>query len=89
MKFKPNGDRVLVQQDAPVTETEQGIVMPNASAIEKPVGVVVAVGPAAKAFKVGTRVFFTSYTGVRVEIDESEYLLFKADDLLGSIDGTD
>lgn len=87
MKFQPNGSRVLVLPDKAEELTQNGVIIPGAAQIEKPTGEVVAVGPEVKAektFKTGDKVLFIRYTGSEVVDEGVTYLLFDAEDLLGT-----
>jgi len=94
-KFKPIGDRVLVE---PVEEKEQvrgGIIIPD-SAKEKPQEArVIALGTGKKGedgkvlpfeVKVGDRVLISKYGGTEVKIEEKKYTLVREDDILGVLD---
>lgn len=88
MKLKPNGSRILVLPDEAMTKTEQGVIIAPTAAIQKPTGVVVAVGSevkAEKSFKVGDVVLFTRYTATEVDLDGVTHLLFDAEDILGTV----
>jgi chaperonin GroES len=92
MKFKPLGDRILVQRTEAEEEVRGGIVIPD-TAKEKPQeGVVVAVGDGRvldsgdrveMAVKTGDRVLFGKYGGTETTIDDVEYLILREDDVLG------
>jgi chaperonin GroES len=92
MKFKPLGDRILVQRTEAEEEVRGGIVIPD-TAKEKPQeGVVVAVGDGRvldsgdrveMAVKTGDRVLFGKYGGTETSIDDVEYLILREDDVLG------
>ena len=94
MKFKPLGDRILVQRTEAEEEVRGGIVIPD-TAKEKPQeGVVVAVGDGRvldsgdrveMAVKTGDRVLFGKYGGTETTIDDVEYLILREDDVLGII----
>lgn len=92
MKFKPLGDRVLVQ---PIKENEQqkgGIIIPD-SAKEKPQqGKVVALGTGKKdddgkdvpfSVKVGDTVLMPKYGGTEIKLDDVEYQILREEDILG------
>ncbi|MEO0454715.1 MAG: co-chaperone GroES [Verrucomicrobiota bacterium] len=92
IKFKPMGDRVLVE---PIEEKETksgGIIIPD-TAKEKPQeGKIVALGTGKKddqgeviAFEVkkGDTVLFSKYGGTEVTIDGGKYLIMREDDILG------
>lgn len=96
-KFKPLGDRVLIE---PLKEDEQktsgGIIIPD-SAKEKPMqGKVVAVGPGGRKddgeripmeVKVGDRVLYGKYSGTEVKINGVEHLIMRESDIFGIIEG--
>jgi chaperonin GroES len=96
-KFRPLGDRVLVE---PVDESEQktagGIIIPD-SAKEKPIqGKVVAVGPGSRKddgeripmeLKKGDRVLYGKYSGTEVKINGTEQLIMRESDVYGVIEG--
>lgn len=86
MKFKPLKDRVFVSYSDEAEKTSGGIYVPD-TAKEKPQkGKVEAVGPEAKELKVGDVVFFDRYSGSKVNIDNTEYLIIKEEDILGIIE---
>ncbi|MDR0533274.1 MAG: co-chaperone GroES [Verrucomicrobiales bacterium] len=95
IKFKPVGDRVLVQ---PIEEQEVkkgGIIIPD-TAKEKPQeGKIVALGSGKKddagkliPFEVskGDRVLYSKYGGTEVSLDGDKYLILREDDILGVIE---
>ncbi len=85
MKFKPLKDRVFVSYSDDVEKTTGGIYVPD-TAKEKPQkGKVEASGPEVKELKVGDTVFFDRYSGSKVNIDNTEYLIIKEEDVLGII----
>ena len=94
LNIKPLGDRVLVE---PVEEKETkkgGIIIPD-SAKEKPTeGIVRALGTGKTdddgkkvpfEVKVGDRVLISKYGGTEIKLDEKEYKLLNADDILAVI----
>ncbi|MDO9067967.1 MAG: co-chaperone GroES [Desulfocucumaceae bacterium] len=92
--IKPLGDRVLVKP-AEVKETKKGgIIIPD-TVKEKPMeGEVVAAGPGkisdsgtrmAMDLKAGDKVLYGKYSGTEVKIDDVEYLIMNADDILAVI----
>ncbi|MFO1522234.1 MAG: co-chaperone GroES [Kiritimatiellia bacterium] len=92
MKFKPLGDRVLVE---PIKESDVkkgGIIIPD-SAKEKPQqGKVIAVGTGKQdkdgkiiAFnvKVGDTVLMPKYGGTEIKLDGKDYQIMREEDILG------
>lgn len=89
VKFKPSGDRVLVEPAAAEEKTASGIIIPD-SAKEKPQrGKVVAVGSGKKdepiQLKVGDVVLYGKYSGTELPIDGKEYLIMKEADIFGTL----
>ena len=92
---KPLGDRVLVQ---PLEEKEVkkgGIIIPD-SAKEKPTeGIVVALGTGKTddngkkvpfEIKKGDRVLVSKYGGTEVKVNDKDYKIFNADDIIAIIE---
>ncbi len=94
-KLQPLGDRIVVIRDESSDITAGGIVLPE-SAKDKPArGKVVSVGDgkllsdgSRGSFQVkkGDRVLFSSYAGETIEIDDTEYLLMREDDVLAVLE---
>lgn len=93
MKFKPLGDRILVQRaEEEDQKSAGGIIIPD-TAKEKPSrGKVVEVGPGAMKedgtrsdmeLKKGDEVLFGKYSGTDVNVDGEEYLIMRESDVLG------
>jgi len=95
INLKPLGDRVLVE---PVEEKETkkgGIIIPD-TAKEKPTeGIVRALGTGKLddngkkvpfEVKVGDRVLVSKYGGTEIKLNDKEYKLLNADDILGVIE---
>ena len=83
VKFKPLKDRVFVSYTEELGKTAGGLFIPD-SAKEKPQsGKVEAVGDEVKQLKVGDKVLFDRYSGSKINIDNTEYLIVKEEDVLG------
>ncbi len=95
MKFKPLKDRVLVKYSDEPEKSAGGIYIPD-TAKEKPQkGEIIAVGPGKVTedgklqkmeVKVGDTVLFEKYSGSKINIDDTEYLIIREDDILGIIE---
>jgi chaperonin GroES len=91
-KFRPLGDRILVEPMAAETKTKGGIISPD-TAGEKPTrGKVVAVGPGARAedgrvmqldVKVGDVVLYGKWSGTEVKLDGKDFVIMKESDVFG------
>ncbi len=89
MKFKPLGNRVLVERIDEPEKTPSGIIIPD-NAKEKPLeGNVLAIGPEVEEeghIKVGDRVVFAKYSGTDITIEGIDYLILQTDDILGLLE---
>jgi chaperonin GroES len=91
MKIRPLQDRILIKRVDEEETTSGGIIIPD-SAKEKPQeGQVVAVGPgktldsgevAEPGVKAGDRILFSKYAGTDVNVDGSEHIIIREDDVL-------
>ncbi len=83
MKIKPLGERIVVKPLEQEEKTEGGIYLPDTASKDKPQrGEVIAVGPDFKGVKKGDKVIFAKYGGTEIKIEEEEYLVLGADDVL-------
>ena len=92
MKFKPLKDRILVKYSDEPEKSAGGLYIPD-TAKEKPQkGEVIAVGTGKitddgklqkMEIKVGDNVLFEKYSGSKINIDETDYLIIREDDVLG------
>ena len=88
MKFKPLGERALVQIVEREETTASGIVLPD-TAKEKPqTAEVVAVGQFENGVKVpeGDVIVFAKYSGTEISLDGEDYMILDADDILGIVE---
>lgn len=92
MKFKPLKDRILVKYSDEPEKSAGGLYIPD-TAKEKPQkGEVIAVGSGKitddgkvqkMEIKIGDNVLFEKYSGSKIVIDDTEYLIIREDDVLG------
>ncbi len=93
--LRPLGDRLIVEAKQHEETTRSGIVLPD-TAKEKPQrGVVLAVGPG-RLLDNGTRepidvtagqeILFAKYAGTEVKVQDKEYLILKASDVLAVVE---
>ncbi len=86
MKFRPLGDRLLVERVEEENTTASGIIIPD-NAKEKPSrGKVLAVGNDVEEIKEGDTVVFGKYAGNELVLDDKEYLVLEASDVLGIVE---
>jgi chaperonin GroES len=95
MNIRPLQDRILVKRVEEKSETEGGIIIPDAAKEKPQEGVVVAVGNGRHLesgfvttpdVNVGERVLFSKYGGTEVNIGEEEHLIIYGDDILGVVE---
>ena len=87
MKFKPNGSWVVLP-DPTITETESGIILDEATAMQNAkrsnILDVLAIGPMCTFVKVGDTVMVDPRTeAVKSRIDNKDYLVVGEHQLLG------
>jgi chaperonin GroES len=90
MKLQPLGDRVVLQYQEAEEKTQTGIFLPD-SAKEKPQeAVVIAIGPGngdeKSQVKVGDKVIFSKYSGTEVKLDDEEYTIISAKEILAVVE---
>ncbi len=94
MNLRPLKDRVLIKYSEEPEKSAGGLFIPD-TAKEKPQkGEIVAVGSGKitddgkvqkMEVKVGDIVLFEKYSGSKINIDETEYLILREDDILGIV----
>ncbi len=92
MKIRPLQDRILVKRIDEEETTKGGIIIPD-TAKEKPQeGKVIAVGKGKLHengkiqpldVKKGDKVLFSKYAGTEIQIEGTEHLIIREDDVLG------
>ena len=88
MQFRPLGERALVKMVEREETTASGIVLPD-TAKEKPqMAEVIAVGETEDGVKVnqGDVIVFAKYSGTEIRLDNEDYLILDADDILGVVE---
>lgn len=92
MKFKPLKDRVLVKYSEEDEKSSGGLYIPD-TAKEKPQkGEIIALGPGKVTddgklqkmdIKAGDIILFEKYAGSKINMDNTEYLIIREEDILG------
>lgn len=87
MNIQPIGENILVKPIKCDKKTKSGIVLPDTANAEKPQeGKVMAIGDSEKIkVKRGQKVIFAKYSGSEIKVDEEEYLIVKAEDILAIV----
>jgi chaperonin GroES len=87
MKIKPLKDRVVIKySDEGMEKTAGGIYVPDVAKEKPQKGIVEAVGSEVKELKAGNTVLFDKYSGSKIKINDTEYLIVKEEDVLGIIE---
>lgn len=82
--MNPLGKNIVAKKEEAVTQTASGILL--GSAKEKPAyAVVEAIGPDVKAVKKGDKIVFKEYSTTNIEMDDTEYIIVKEDDVLATL----
>ena len=86
MNVKPLSDRVLILPNPAEEKTAGGLIIPD-TAKEKPLaGKVIAVTSEIKMeVKVGDQVLYGKYAGQEINVDGTDYLIMKQQDILAII----
>ena len=93
--LKPLGNRVLVQRLEPVEKMKGGILLPDSAKKKQESAKVVAIGSGKKLddgktlpipVKVGDVILMDKYSGQEVSINDEEYMILKADDIIAIIE---
>jgi len=83
LAFKPLKDRVFVSYSAELEKTAGGIYIPEAAKEKPQKGKIEAIGAEVKSVKAGDQILFDKYSGSKINIDNTEYLILKEEDILG------
>lgn len=93
--FRPLGNRVLVRRLAAEETLKGGIILPDTAKKKQEQAEVVAVGAGKRdkngqlnpvPVKVGDIVLMEKYTGQEVTLNDEEYVIVRADDLIAIIE---
>lgn len=93
--LKPLGNRVLVQRLEAQETMKGGIILPDSAKKKQETAKVVACGPGKRlddgkvlpvAVKVGDVILMDKYAGQEVTLNDEEYMILKADDIIAIIE---
>lgn len=85
VKLSPLADWVVAEQEEAVTKTASGLYLPDKAAEKPKVAKVLKVGAKVKEIKPGDRIVYKSYSTTELKIDNTEYILVKAEDILAIV----
>ncbi len=83
--INPLADRVVAVREKAQEKTASGLYLPDSSKEKPVVAKIVAVGPDAKAVKVGNKIVYREYSTTELKIDGVEYLIVKEEDILATL----
>lgn len=93
-KFKPLGDRVLIQRIEEQETLRGGIVLPNTAKKKGQFATVIAIGTGATTpegkpipilVKEGDKVLIDKYAGQEVTIEDEEFVILRANEIIALI----
>jgi chaperonin GroES len=92
--LKPLGNRVLAKRLDQEEKLKGGIILPDSAKKKQETAVVVAVGPGAlnkegklqaMPVQIGDKILMDKYAGQEVTINDEEFVIVKADDIVAII----
>ena len=93
--LKPLGNRVLAQRLEPEEKMKGGIILPDSAKKKQENAKIVAVGTGKRLddgktlpmpVKVGDIILMDKYSGQEITLDDEEYVILKADDIIAIIE---
>lgn len=94
-KFQPLGNRVLVKRLEQEDKLKGGIYLPDTAKKKQEQAEVIAIGTGKKdksgqmipiPVKVGDVILMEKYSGQEIKLDDQEYIILRADDLIAIIE---
>ncbi|MBS4166670.1 10 kDa chaperonin [Neochlamydia sp. AcF65] len=95
VKFKPLGNRVLVRRLEQEEKLKGGIILPDSAKKKQEQAKVVAIGTGRKDKKgqlipipvnIGDIIIMEKYSGQDIKLEDEEYVILKADDIIGIVE---
>jgi chaperonin GroES len=83
--LNPLADWVVAEQEEAITKTASGIYLPDKAAEKPKTAKVLKVGKDVKEIKAGDRIVYKSYSTTDVKINDKEYILVKAEDIIATV----
>jgi chaperonin GroES len=93
--LKPLGNRVLVQRLEPEDSVKGGIILPDSAKKKQETARVIAIGSGKKLedgkclpipVNVGDVILMDKYSGQEVTVDDEEFMILKAEDIIAIIE---
>lgn len=95
LNLKPLGNRVLAKALEQQETLKGGIILPDSAKKKQETATVVAIGPGKRLddgttlpipVKIGDTILMDKYAGQQVTIDDEEFIILKADDIIAIIE---
>lgn len=95
LSLRPLGDRLIVQRLEQEETLKGGIILPDSAKKKQEIAVVVAVGKGKVTdegktlpmpVKVGDKVLMDKYSGQEVTVDDDEYVVLRAGDVIATLE---
>lgn len=94
-KIQPIGNRVIAKRLEPEETYKGGIIIPDTAKKKQETAKVIAIGEGKKTdsgalikipVEIGDVILIDKYSGQEVSLDEEEYIIVKADDIIAKIE---
>jgi chaperonin GroES len=95
LALRPLGNRVIAQRLEAQETMKGGIILPDSAKKKQETAKVLAVGPGKRlengevlpvSLKIGDIILMDKYSAQEVTIDDEEYIILKADDIIATIE---
>ena len=87
MKLRPIGERALVKPVEQEEKTASGVVLPEAAKDKPQTARIISIGDLDdEGVNEGDLEVFARYSGTGIALDDEDYLILDADDLLGIVE---
>jgi chaperonin GroES len=87
VKLRPIGERALVKPVEQEEKTASGIVLPETAKDKPQTARIISIGDLDdEGVNEGDLVVFARYSGTKIALDDEDYLILDADDLLGIVE---
>ena len=95
LSLKPLGNRVLAQRLEAQETMKGGIILPDSAKKKQETAKIVSVGPGLRLddgsilaipLNIGDTILMDKYSGQEITIDNEEYIILKADEIIATIE---
>lgn len=83
--LSPLNNYVVATPVKPATKTASGLYLPENAQSKTTIGLIVAVGKDVADVKEGDQIIFKGFNVTEVEVNSTEYLLIKDEDILAKV----